>query len=163
MNTDNMSILGLTIDYGPFGFLDIRRQSHLQPSDQQGRYDSQQPQIAFWNLHCLAQALLPLWRDANAADPEVEKEAAVEAAREALDPFRDRYAEAFFRHYRAKLGLRAEQQDETLMTNLFRVLHENRVDTLFWRNLRRFLAGWLARRTGARPVPRSRGLGCVGS
>jgi uncharacterized protein YdiU (UPF0061 family) len=132
MNTDNMSILGLTIDYGPFGFLDAFDANHIcNHSDQQGRYAySQQPQIAFWNLHCLAQALLPLWRDANAADPEVEKAAAVEAAREALDPFRDRYAEAFFRHYRAKLGLRAEQeQDETLMTNLFRVLHENRVDT----------------------------------
>ncbi|HBD32536.1 MAG TPA: hypothetical protein DC084_02945, partial [Cupriavidus sp.] len=141
MNTDNMSILGLTIDYGPFGFLDAFDANHIcNHSDQQGRYAySQQPQIAFWNLHCLAQALLPLWRDTNAADPEVEKAAAVEAAREALDPFRDRYAEAFFRHYRAKLGLRSEQeQDETLMTNLFRVLHENRVDyTLFWRNLSR--------------------------
>ena len=61
----------------------------------------------------------------------------MEAAREALDPFRDRYAAAFFRHYRAKLGLRTEQdQDETLMTNLFRVMHANRVDyTLFWRTL----------------------------
>ncbi|MGO4610577.1 protein adenylyltransferase SelO family protein, partial [Variovorax sp. 2RAF20] len=72
-------------------------------SDQQGRYAySQQPQVAFWNLHCLAQALLPLWRDtdaADAADPEAAKEAAKEAAvaaaREALDPFRDRYAAAF--------------------------------------------------------------------
>lgn len=141
MNTDNMSILGLTIDYGPFGFLDAFDANHIcNHSDQQGRYAySQQPQVAFWNLHCLAQALLPLWRDANAADPEAEKAAAVEAAREALDPFRDRYAEAFFRHYRAKLGLRSEQeQDETLMTNLFRVLHENRVDyTSFWRNLSR--------------------------
>ncbi|PLP97024.1 protein adenylyltransferase SelO [Cupriavidus pauculus] len=139
MNTDNMSILGLTIDYGPFGFLDAFDANHIcNHSDQQGRYAySQQPQIAFWNLHCLAQALLPLWRDANATDAEAAKDAAVEAAREALDPFRDRYAEAFFRHYRAKLGLRtAHDQDETLMTNLFRVMHANRVDyTLFWRNL----------------------------
>ncbi len=139
MNTDNMSILGLTIDYGPFGFLDAFDANHIcNHSDQQGRYAySQQPQIAFWNLHCLAQALLPLWRDTTAADAEAAKEAAVEAAREALDPFRDRYASAFFRHYRAKLGLRTEQeQDETLMTNLFRVMHANRVDyTLFWRNL----------------------------
>ncbi|WP_423193368.1 protein adenylyltransferase SelO [Cupriavidus sp. H18C2] len=139
MNTDNMSILGLTIDYGPFGFLDAFDANHIcNHSDQQGRYAySQQPQIAFWNLHCLAQALLPLWRDTAAADAEAAKEAAVEAAREALDPFRDRYAAAFFRHYRAKLGLRTEQdQDETLMTNLFRVMHANRVDyTLFWRNL----------------------------
>lgn len=139
MNTDNMSILGLTIDYGPFGFLDGFDANHIcNHSDQQGRYAySQQPQIAFWNLHCLAQALLPLWRETDAADAEAAKEAAVAAAREALDPFRDRYADAFFRHYRAKLGLRGEhEQDETLLTNLFRVLHANRVDyTLFWRNL----------------------------
>jgi len=151
MNTDNMSILGLTIDYGPFGFLDAFDANHIcNHSDQQGRYAySQQPQVAFWNLHCLAQALLPLWRDtdaADAADPEAAKEAAKEAAvaaaREALDPFRDRYAAAFFRHYRAKLGLRPlggqENEDEALLTNLFRVLHANRVDyTLFWRNLAR--------------------------
>lgn len=139
MNTDNMSILGLTIDYGPFGFLDAFDANHIcNHSDQHGRYAySQQPQIAFWNLHCLAQALLPLWRDASAADAEAAKNDAVEAAREALDPFRDRYAEAFFRHYRAKLGLRAaHEQDEALMTDLFRVLHANRVDyTLFWRGL----------------------------
>lgn len=139
MNTDNMSILGLTIDYGPFGFLDAFDANHIcNHSDQQGRYAySQQPQIAFWNLHCLAQALLPLWRDQDAANAEAAKDEAVEAAREALDPFRDRYAEAFFRHYRAKLGLRtAHDQDETLMTNLFRVMHANRADyTLFWRNL----------------------------
>lgn len=143
MNTDNMSILGLTIDYGPFGFLDAFDANHIcNHSDQQGRYAySQQPQIAFWNLHCLAQALLPLWRETTADDTEAAKEAAketaVEAAREALDPFRDRYAAAFFRHYRAKLGLRGEhEQDEALMTSLFRVLHANRVDyTLFWRNL----------------------------
>jgi len=151
MNTDNMSILGLTIDYGPFGFLDAFDANHIcNHSDQQGRYAySQQPQVAFWNLHCLAQALLPLWRDTGAADTEAareaDKEAAVAAAREALDPFRDRYAAAFFRHYRAKLGLRPlgaqDNEDETLLTNLFRVLHANRVDyTLFWRNLARISA-----------------------
>ncbi|MGO4302133.1 protein adenylyltransferase SelO [Cupriavidus sp. RAF12] len=147
MNTDNMSILGLTIDYGPFGFLDAFDANHIcNHSDQQGRYAySQQPQVAFWNLHCLAQALLPLWRDADAADQEAEKEAAVAAAREALDPFRDRYAAAFFSQYRAKLGLRPlggeDNEDEALLTNLFRVLHANRVDyTLFWRNLARISA-----------------------
>lgn len=141
MNTDNMSILGLTIDYGPFGFLDAFDANHIcNHTDQQGRYAySQQPQVAYWNLHCLAQALLPLWRDENATDAEAAKEAAVEAAREALDPFRDRYAAAFFGHYRAKLGLRtADDGDEALMTSLFRVLHAQRVDyTLFWRNLAR--------------------------
>lgn len=149
MNTDNMSILGLTIDYGPFGFLDGFDANHIcNHTDQQGRYAySQQPQVAYWNLHCLAQALLPLWRAPVAAgtaadgDPaaatEAARDAAVEAARAALDPFRDRYAAAFFRHYRAKLGLRASDDgDETLLTDLFRILHAQRVDyTLFWRNL----------------------------
>lgn len=145
MNTDNMSILGLTIDYGPFGFLDGFDANHIcNHSDTQGRYAySQQPQIAFWNLHCLAQALLPLWLDREAENAEGAREAAVEAAREALDPFRARYAAAFFRHYRAKLGLATVPEggdtgDEPLLTDLFRLLHSQRVDyTLFWRNLAR--------------------------
>ncbi|MGH8788456.1 MAG: protein adenylyltransferase SelO [Cupriavidus necator] len=143
MNTDNMSILGLTIDYGPFGFLDAFDANHIcNHSDTQGRYAySQQPQVAFWNLHCLAQALLPLWLGPEHADKEGARDAAVEAARAALDPFRDRYAAAFFRHYRAKLGLRPpaggdDKSDEPLLTSLFQLLHGQRVDyTLFWRKL----------------------------
>ncbi|WP_083384069.1 protein adenylyltransferase SelO [Cupriavidus sp. USMAHM13] len=142
MNTDNMSILGLTIDYGPFGFLDAFDANHIcNHSDNQGRYAySQQPQVAFWNLHCLAQALLPLWRDPQAG--EAGKEAAIAAARAALDPFRERYASAFFRLYRAKLGLRRlgerDEDDEPLLTSLFQLLHGQRVDyTLFWRHLSR--------------------------
>ncbi|GLC95842.1 UPF0061 protein [Cupriavidus sp. TA19] len=143
MNTDNMSILGLTIDYGPFGFLDAFDANHIcNHSDTQGRYAySQQPQVAFWNLHCLAQALLPLWLPAEDDSKEGARDAAVEAARAALDPFRDRYAAAFFRHYRAKLGLRPpaggdDKADEPLLTSLFQLLHGQRVDyTLFWRKL----------------------------
>ncbi|WP_420994325.1 protein adenylyltransferase SelO [Cupriavidus sp. 30B13] len=141
MNTDNMSILGLTIDYGPFGFLDAFDANHIcNHTDSQGRYAySQQPQVAFWNLHCLAQALMPLWRE---GEGEAGKDAAVEAARAALDPFRARYAAAFFRRYRDKLGLRPpagrDEDDEPLLTSLFQLLHEQRVDyTLFWRNLAR--------------------------
>ncbi len=150
MNTDNMSILGLTIDYGPFGFLDAFDANHIcNHSDTQGRYAySQQPQVAFWNLHCLAQALMPLWREADGkADGEAEAgkaatDAAVEAARAALDPFRARYAGAFFQRYRDKLGLRPtggrDEDDEPLLTDLFQLLHTQRVDyTLFWRNLAR--------------------------
>ncbi len=148
MNTDNMSILGLTIDYGPFGFLDAFDANHIcNHSDSQGRYAySQQPQVAFWNLHCLAQALMPLWREGDGkADAETSKaatDAAVEAARAALDPFRERYAAAFFQQYRDKLGLRPtggpDADDEPLLTDLFQLLHAQRVDyTLFWRNLAR--------------------------
>jgi uncharacterized protein YdiU (UPF0061 family) len=62
MNTDNMSILGLTIDYGPFQFLDAFDPDHIcNHSDTQGRYAyKRQPNIAYWNLFCLGQALLPL-------------------------------------------------------------------------------------------------------
>ena len=62
MNTDNMSILGLTIDYGPFGFLDGFDPGHIcNHSDHQGRYAyARQPGVAWWNLHALAQALVPL-------------------------------------------------------------------------------------------------------
>ncbi|QYY32962.1 MULTISPECIES: protein adenylyltransferase SelO [Cupriavidus] len=142
MNTDNMSILGLTIDYGPFGFLDAFDANHIcNHSDTQGRYAySQQPQVAFWNLHCLAQALLPLWLEPGA--DEAARDGAVAQAREALDPFRDRYASEFFRHYRAKLGIHmpagGDKEDEPLLTSLFQLLHEQHVDyTLFWRNLAR--------------------------
>lgn len=146
MNTDNMSILGLTIDYGPFGFLDAFDANHIcNHSDTQGRYAySQQPQVGFWNLHCLAQALLPLWieREDGQAPTEAAKEAAIEAAHAGLDPFRDRYAQRFFQLYRAKLGLASADidhaADEALLTDLFRLLHSQRVDyTLFWRNLAR--------------------------
>src|SRR5450830_368433 len=62
MNTDNMSILGLTIDYGPFQFLDAYEPGHIcNHSDTEGRYAfDQQPNIAYWNLFCLGRSLLPL-------------------------------------------------------------------------------------------------------
>ena len=62
MNTDNMSLLGLTLDYGPFGFLDGFDPGHIcNHSDERGRYAyARQPSVAFWNLHALAHALVPL-------------------------------------------------------------------------------------------------------
>jgi uncharacterized protein YdiU (UPF0061 family) len=62
MNTDNMSLLGLTIDYGPFGFLDVFDPQHVcNHSDQSGMYAyARQPKVAWWNLHAFAQALVPL-------------------------------------------------------------------------------------------------------
>jgi uncharacterized protein YdiU (UPF0061 family) len=67
MNTDNMSILGLTIDYGPFQFLDAFDPQHIcNHSDHEGRYRySQQPQIAYWNLFCLGQAFASLIEDTD--------------------------------------------------------------------------------------------------
>lgn len=62
MNTDNMSLLGLTFDYGPYGFMDAYQANHIpNHSDYGGRYAyAQQPGIGFWNLQCLAHALSPL-------------------------------------------------------------------------------------------------------
>jgi uncharacterized protein YdiU (UPF0061 family) len=62
MNTDNMSILGLTLDYGPFGFMEKYDERHIcNHTDQQGRYSYRmQPTIGHWNAHALGQALLPL-------------------------------------------------------------------------------------------------------
>ena len=76
MNTDNMSILGLTLDYGPFGFMDAYEPEFIcNHSDYHGRYAfDQQPSIGLWNLTCLAQAMLPLFDAENG-------EAAAEQAR----------------------------------------------------------------------------------
>ena len=68
LNTDNMSILGLTIDYGPYGFIDAFDAGHVcNHSDEHGRYAyDMQPQIGHWNLYALGQALVPLTDDLDA-------------------------------------------------------------------------------------------------
>ena len=93
MNTDNMSILGLTIDYGPFQFLDAYDPNHVcNHSDHQGRYAfHKQPNVAYWNLFCLGQALLPL----------IEEQ---ELAIAALESFKAIYPQALARCMASKLG-----------------------------------------------------------
>jgi uncharacterized protein YdiU (UPF0061 family) len=131
MNTDNMSILGLTIDYGPFGFIDGFDANHVcNHSDEHGRYAyAQQPGVAHWNLYCLGQALIPLTED-------------VEATQAALETFKDEFARAISAQFRAKLGLATEQDDDTaLVERLLALLDAQRVDwTLFWRRLSRLRA-----------------------
>jgi uncharacterized protein YdiU (UPF0061 family) len=126
MNTDNLSLLGLTIDYGPFGFIDAFDAGHIcNHSDEQGRYAyNRQPQIAYWNLHCLGQALMPLTAD-------------VDATRAALQVFEEAFATEMEDLFHAKLGLDEQRDgDEALIERLIALLHENRVDwTLFWRRL----------------------------
>lgn len=128
MNTDNMSILGLTIDYGPYGFMDGFDRGHIcNHSDDGGRYAyNMQPRIAHWNLYCLAQAMLPLF----------EMEQGLEALGE--------YEEAFERHHfalmRAKLGLAAEREEDTaLLEDTLKLLHDSRADySVFFRRLANF-------------------------
>lgn len=140
MNTDNMSILGLTIDYGPFGFLDAFDPAHVcNHSDTQGRYAyHRQPQTALWNLHALAQALMPLIEDTD-------------LALAALETYRSAYPDALMRLMRAKLGLRTrEDSDAELVDAWLTLLARDRVDhTLAWRRLGQF------------PVDAARGAGPV--
>eukprot|EP01041_Mallomonas_annulata_P026255 gene26255-47513_t len=74
MNTDNMSILGETLDYGPFGFMEAFDSGHIcNHSDQQGRYAyGMQPQIGHWNCYALGQALLPLINEVPAAQAALD-------------------------------------------------------------------------------------------
>jgi uncharacterized protein YdiU (UPF0061 family) len=123
MNTDNMSILGLTIDYGPFGFMDAYNPLHIcNHSDHQGRYAfGRQPNAALWNLHALAQALLPLI--------DGEPEAASDVALAALAPYRSVFPQAMQDAMRAKLGLvAAEEGDQALIDDLLRLMAAGRCD-----------------------------------
>jgi uncharacterized protein YdiU (UPF0061 family) len=144
MNTDNLSILGLTIDYGPFGFLDGFDPAHVcNHSDHQGRYAyARQPGVAFWNLGALAQALLPL----IAGDAPVDQGTA-DLAVEAIEIYRQAFPTALTARYRAKLGLgSARDEDQPLIDDWLELLAAGKTDhTIAWRRL----AGW----TAADPSP----------
>nr|WP_254699905.1 YdiU family protein [Trinickia violacea] len=139
MNTDNMSILGVTIDYGPFGFVDGFDANHIcNHSDTSGRYAYRmQPQIAYWNCFCLAQALLPLF--GARYDEASRGERSVEDAQRVLEGFKDRFAPALEKRLRDKLGLATERAgDDALANKLLEIMHANRADfTLTFRHLAR--------------------------
>jgi len=134
MNTDNMSILGLTIDYGPYGFLDAYDPAFIcNHTDEQGRYSFiNQPVIAHWNLRALALAL----SDLIATDRLLEK----------LATFEEHFARAYRALMRAKLGLvREENDDDQLIGQLLAVMVKARADyTLSFRNLSGQDKHWLA-------------------
>ncbi|WP_332293087.1 protein adenylyltransferase SelO [Aquincola agrisoli] len=133
MNTDNLSILGLTIDYGPFGFLDAYDPGHIcNHSDDRGRYAyGRQPNVAFWNLHALAQALLPLVGRTDEA---------TEQLLEALEPYRSALPLALLQRMRAKVGLATEQEgDAALIEALLDRMAADRADfTITFRRLSQF-------------------------
>ena len=128
MNTDNMSILGLTLDYGPFGFMEAFNPGHIcNHSDDQGRYAYEnQPYIGLWNCSRLAQALTPLI--------DAEK------CNAALAKYEGAYLEAHASQMRAKLGLaQAMDGDDTLAADLLALLAEHGTDfTIFFRALATF-------------------------
>ena len=135
MNTDNMSILGLTIDYGPFQFMDAYVPGHIcNHSDTGGRYAfNKQPNIAYWNLYALGQALLPLIG---------EQEIAVAA----LESYKTVFPASFEALMARKLGLPAvaasqTRADRPIVENILKLLAQDRVDfTIFWRRLSRCVA-----------------------
>jgi serine/tyrosine/threonine adenylyltransferase len=125
LNTDNMSILGLTLDYGPFGFMEDFDPGFIcNHSDEQGRYAfDRQAEICYWNLACLAQGLLPL----------VPKEGLLET----LNKYGDEFNRQMHQLMCAKLGLRdATDDDRNLWIDLMNLLAKRRADyTIFFRNL----------------------------
>ncbi|MFV2058372.1 MAG: YdiU family protein [Thiohalomonadales bacterium] len=131
MNSDNMSILGLTIDYGPFGFMENYQPGYVcNHSDHQGRYAfDQQPHIGLFNLSCLAQALLPLF------DEDSDK--AVSIAQEKLSAYQSHYVNHYATAMRLKLGLENPMDsDFTLATDLLELMAKDKVDySNFFRNL----------------------------
>lgn len=123
MNTDNMSILGLTLDYGPYGFMDAFDMHHVcNHSDESGRYAySQQPLVAMWNLNALAYALSPLINDEDLKD--------------GLRTYEPAFLSAYEDGMRAKLGLATAQSDDgDFIRDTLKLLHENKIDfSIFFR------------------------------
>lgn len=134
MNTDNVTISGETIDYGPCAFMDTYKQDTVFSSiDTQGRYAyGNQPQITGWNLARFAESLLPLIHE--------DSEQAVEMAQEKLEKYPNYFYAVWLQGMRAKLGLVTEEEEDSQLvkdlqeamekyeadyTNTFRALAEN--------------------------------------
>ena len=128
MNTDNMSILGLTMDYGPYGFMEQYDPTFIcNHSDHQGRYAFQnQPDIGYWNIRALGQALSPLMEETDVR----------------LAP--EKYEHALLQKYAELMGTKlgfteSHAGDDKLLTDLLNLMDSSRVDyTLFFRKLGTF-------------------------
>jgi len=123
MNTDNMTISGETIDYGPCAFMDNYDPATVFSSiDVQGRYAyGNQPDIAGWNLARFAETLLPLLHN--------DQEEAVKIAQDAISEFTELYHRQWLRGMRAKLGMFNEEvQDESLIQDLLSMMQKYRAD-----------------------------------
>ncbi|MGO8739532.1 protein adenylyltransferase SelO [Rhodoblastus sp.] len=137
MNTDNMSVSGETIDFGPCAFMDgFNRRQVYSSVDLDGRYAfNRQAPIAAWNLARLAEALLPLFD----ADPDV----ALSRAEKMLEEFRPAYGAALAEGFERKLGLKPrDPANEAFIAALWRLLETSKADfTLFFRRLTRVAGG----------------------
>lgn len=134
MNTDNMSISGETIDYGPCAFMESYDPNAVFSSiDRQGRYSYRnQPAAALWNLTRLAEALFPLLEEEHGSE-----EAALSAARESLERFAPQFDAAQVAGWRRKLGLMTEKDNDlALAQDLLGRMAAGRADfTLTFRRL----------------------------
>lgn len=130
MNTDNMQIVGETIDYGPCAFIDEYHPNKVFSSiDRDGRYSwNNQPEMGQWNLARLAEALLPLL-DAN-------QETAIAIAQDVVTSYFPLFFERFMEIFADKTGLLPEDANDEFMQNTFKVMADQKVDfTLFFRHL----------------------------
>ena len=131
MNTDNSSITGDTIDYGPCAFMDTYAADKVFSSvDRGARYAYQnQPRIAQWNLVNFAQCLLPMMH--------TDKEQAVALAQDAINAFDEHFIGYYLARMRAKLGLMTEHDDDlSLATNLLSMMQDQSLDfTITFRQL----------------------------
>jgi uncharacterized protein YdiU (UPF0061 family) len=125
LNSDNISALGLTMDYGPFGFLDHTALDHIcNHTDSGGRYAyHRQPKIMHWNMACLANAMVPL------VELESPGEDAADILRAALSNFPPEYETKWLALFRGKLGLQTDApEDMELIEALLQLMHANRAD-----------------------------------
>ncbi|RNA66777.1 protein adenylyltransferase SelO [Alteribacter keqinensis] len=123
MNTDNMTISGETIDYGPCAFMDTYDPKTVFSSiDVQGRYAyGNQPYITGWNLSRFSEALLPLLHN--------DEEEAVKLAQAVMADFSERYKRIWLDGMRKKLGLlNEEKEDESLVEQLLSIMQKNKAD-----------------------------------
>lgn len=141
MNTDNMSILGLTLDYGPFGFLDAFNPGYIcNHSDTGGRYAfDQQPDVAAWNITKLAQTFVPLL--------------SVEAASAAIADYPQTFGQSYLRRMTTKFGLPLNSHTPSLVMDALQLLAQNQVDyTRFMRRLCEFDSKDTSRNTPLRDL-----------
>jgi serine/tyrosine/threonine adenylyltransferase len=140
MNTDNTSVVGETIDYGPCAFMDAYApQAVFSSIDERGRYSfSNQPVIAQWNLARFAETLLPLLG--------AEQEQAIALATESINAYATKFQQEWLKAMRSKLGLnQVRPEDEELIGALLDVMHRAEADyTVTFRGLADYLEGNLS-------------------
>ena len=142
MNTDNMSILGITLDYGPYGFLDDYDAGFIcNHTDEDGRYAfGRQPAVGMWNCARLGEALMVLDREAMSRPDDPARTAPWQ---DALESYWPAFNLEYGSRMRAKLGLTTERADDAdLIRELLAVLQESRADySIFFRELGHFQSG----------------------